>query len=210
MKREIAKSLLDIEAVGLSPSEPYTWSSGLKSPIYCDNRLTISYPEVRKQIAQGLVELIRENFPMTQVVAGTATAGIPHAAWASDVLELPMCYIRSKAKAHGAGKQIEGVVAPGTNVVIVEDLISTGGSSLTAVEAARAAGCNVLGVVAIFTYGLDIATQRFAEAGIPYYTISNYEALIEVALENEKITESELGKLKQWRRNPKDESWVTA
>ncbi|MDF2557394.1 MAG: pyrE [Bacillales bacterium] len=209
MKKEIAKSLLDIGAVGLSPSVPYTWSSGLKSPIYCDNRLTISYPEIRKKIAQRLADLIRVNFPETNIVAGTATAGIPHAAWVSEILNLPMCYIRGKAKAHGAGKQIEGLITPGSNVVIVEDLISTGGSSLKAVEAAREAGCDVLGVVAIFSYGLDAATEQFQNAGVPYYTISDYEALIEVAIENGKISSEELAKLKQWRKNPKDESWLT-
>lgn len=210
MKKEIAKSLLDIGAVGLSPSEPYTWSSGLKSPIYCDNRLTISYPEVRKKIAHGLAELIREHFPETNIVGGTATAGIPHAAWVSDILQLPMCYIRSKAKAHGAGKQIEGLTKLGSNIVIIEDLISTGGSSLKAVEAVRAAGCNVLGVVAIFTYGLDAATEQFQNAGIPYFTISDYDALIDVAIENGKISDEELAKLKKWHKNPKDESWIGA
>lgn len=210
MKKEIAKSLLDIGAVGISPSAPYIWSSGLKSPIYCDNRLTISYPEVRKRIAQGLAELIQEHFPGTEVVAGTATAGIPHAAWVSDALGLPMCYIRSKAKGHGAGRQVEGVVESGADVVIVEDLISTGGSSLTAVEAARAAGCNVLGVVAIFTYDLGIAAQKFEAASIPYYTLSSYKHLLEVALENGRISEQDLTKLKKWRENPKDEGWISA
>lgn len=208
MKKEIAKSLLDIGAVGLSPSEPYTWSSGLKSPIYCDNRLTISYPEVRKKIANGLADFIKEHFPETDIVAGTATAGIPHAAWVSDILSLPMCYIRSKAKAHGAGKQIEGVAKPGSNVVVIEDLISTGGSSLNAIEAVRAEGCNVVGVVAIFTYGLDVAKKQFEDAGIPYFTISDYDALVDVAIETGKISKEELAKLKQWRKNPKDDSWA--
>ena len=155
MKKDIAESLLEIKAVSLRPNDPFTWTSGIQSPIYCDNRLTLSYPEIRRKIAAGLAEIITEKFPGTDLIAGTATAGIPHAAWVSELLNLPMCYVRSKAKGHGKGNQIEGNAASGQKVVVVEDLISTGGSVITAVEALREAGCNVLGVVSIFTYELE-------------------------------------------------------
>ena len=144
MKKEIAESLLEIKAVTLSPNEPFTWASGIQSPIYCDNRLTLSYPDIRKKIATGLTNIITEKFPETELIAGTATAGIPHAAWVSDNLELPMCYVRSKAKGHGKGNQIEGKAEKGQKVVVVEDLISTGGSVITAVQALRESGCDVL------------------------------------------------------------------
>src|SRR6476619_2258306 len=153
MKKEIASHLLEIGAVFLQPNDPFTWSSGMKSPIYCDNRLTLSYPHIRQDIARGLQQLIEEHFPGTDVIAGTATAGIPHAAWVSDKLNLPMCYVRSKAKEHGKGNQIEGQVKENQRVVVIEDLISTGGSAITAVDALREAGCDVLGIVSIFTYG---------------------------------------------------------
>ena len=155
MKHDIAAKLLQIGAVALQPNEPFTWSSGLKSPIYCDNRLTLAYPDVRRTIADGLAELIRTHFPKADLIAGTATAGIPHAAWVSERLELPMCYVRSQAKAHGKGKQIEGQAEPGQRVVVIEDLISTGGSSLAAVRALKEAGCEVLGVAAIFAMSPD-------------------------------------------------------
>lgn len=157
MKTKIAKHLLQIKAVSLKPDEPFTWASGIKSPIYCDNRLTLSYPEVRGDIAEGLKDLILTHFEGAEVVAGTATAGIPHAALAADRLNVPMCYVRSKPKAHGKGNQIEGAVSPGQKVVVVEDLISTGGGVLEVVGALEEEGCDVLGVVAIFTYGLPKA-----------------------------------------------------
>ncbi|NSL51245.1 orotate phosphoribosyltransferase [Calidifontibacillus erzurumensis] len=208
MKRNIAAHLLEINAVHLSPNEPFTWSSGIKSPIYCDNRLTLSYPELRKEIAKGLAGLIEKEFSNCEMVAGTATAGIPHAAWVSDLMNLPMCYVRSKPKGHGKGNQIEGAVKPGQKVVVVEDLISTGGSVITAVEALREAGCDVLGVVAIFTYELERGLKQLEEAKIKAFALSDYSTLIEVALEKGLINEAELEKLKEWRKNPEDENWI--
>ncbi|MGM9986578.1 MAG: orotate phosphoribosyltransferase [Bacillaceae bacterium] len=208
MKENIAKHLLDIKAVFLQPNEPFTWSSGIKSPIYCDNRLTLSYPTVRREIAKGLADLIKTNFPEVDVVAGTATAGIPHAAWVSEVLDLPMAYVRSSAKSHGKGNQIEGRIEKGQKVVVIEDLISTGGSVITAVEALREAGCDVLGVVSIFTYELEIGEKRLKEANITNYSLSNYTTLIQVALENGMISESNVAGLTAWRQNPSNEDWL--
>ncbi|MBH9965540.1 orotate phosphoribosyltransferase [Rossellomorea oryzaecorticis] len=205
MKIEIANKLLDIEAVFLNPAEPFTWSSGIKSPIYCDNRLTMSYPSVRNEISSGLSEMIKERFPEAEVIAGTATAGIPHAAWVSEKLNLPMCYVRSKAKAHGKGNQIEGKVAAGQKVVVVEDLISTGGSCITAVEALREAGCEVLGVAAIFTYELEKGKAMLEEHNINVHALSDYSSLLQVALERSIIREEELEKLNAWKDNP--EAW---
>jgi orotate phosphoribosyltransferase len=202
MKKEIATYLLQIGAVSLQPNEPFTWSSGIKSPIYCDNRLTLDYPSIRSAIADGLTTLIRMHFPDVQVIAGTATAGIPHAAWVSERLDLPMCYVRSKAKGHGKGKQIEGKVEKGQKVVVVEDLISTGGSALTAVQALREEGCEVLGVVAIFTYGLKKGKQAFAENNVTVHTLTDYDTLIETALEMGVITEEDIATLQQWREYP--------
>lgn len=207
-KKKIAEKLLEIEAVSLKPEKPFTWSSGIKSPIYCDNRLTLSYPAIRKEIAEGLKELIAANFPDAEVIAGTATAGIPHAAWVSDLLELPMCYVRSKAKGHGKGNQIEGKVEPNQKVVVIEDLISTGGSSITAVKALREAGCEVLGVAAIFTYELEKSRELFEAEGINAMSLTDFSTLIDIAKSNGYITESELEKLKNWRQNPSDESWM--
>ncbi|ABO66391.1 MULTISPECIES: orotate phosphoribosyltransferase [Geobacillus] len=204
MKHDIAAKLLQIGAVALQPSEPFTWSSGLKSPIYCDNRLTLAYPEVRRMIADGLADLIRTHFPEAVLIAGTATAGIPHAAWVSERLDLPMCYVRSQAKAHGKGKQIEGKAEAGQRVVVIEDLISTGGSSLNAVRALKEAGCDVLGVAAIFTYGLEKAKQAFAEANVPAYTLTDYDTLIETAVRLGAVSEHDLATLRQWRENPEE------
>ncbi|AKM18462.1 Orotate phosphoribosyltransferase [Geobacillus sp. 12AMOR1] len=204
MKHDIAAKLLEIGAVALQPNEPFTWSSGLKSPIYCDNRLTLAYPDVRRTIADGLAELIRTHFPKADLIAGTATAGIPHAAWVSERLELPMCYVRSQAKAHGKGKQIEGKAEPGQRVVVIEDLISTGGSSLAAVRALKEAGCEVLGVAAIFTYGLDKAKQAFAEENLPAYTLTDYNTLIETAVRLGAVSEHDLATLRKWRENPEE------
>lgn len=207
MNKEIAGHLLEIGAVFLQPNEPFTWSSGLKSPIYCDNRMTLSFPQVRKGIAKGLSELITTYYPETEVVAGTATAGIPHAAWVSDVLNLPMCYVRSKAKAHGKGNQIEGKVTKGQKVVVIEDLISTGGSAITAAEALREAGCDVLGIVAIFSYQLPAATASLEASKISAHTLTDYQTLIEVALEKNVVTENDIESLQSWRENPVE--WLT-
>ncbi|HEY4554434.1 MAG TPA: orotate phosphoribosyltransferase [Bacillaceae bacterium] len=205
MSKSIAEELLKIEAVFLRPNEPFTWASGIISPIYCDNRLTLSYPELRKEIAEGLASLIREQFPEAEVIAGTATAGIPHAAWVSDILNLPMCYVRSKAKSHGKGNQIEGRIAPGQKVVVVEDLISTGGSVITAVEALRSEGCDVLGSVSIFTYELEKGKELLANADIKAYSLSGYSSLVETAFSMGLIQEKDLDALKEWRENP--EQW---
>jgi orotate phosphoribosyltransferase len=204
MKKEIAAHLLEIGAVSLEPNDPFTWSSGLKSPIYCDNRLTLAYPNVRSAIADGLAAHIRTHFSDAEVIAGTATAGIPHAAWVSERLNLPMCYVRSQAKSHGKGKQIEGKVAKGQKVVVVEDLISTGGSSLNAVRALREEGCQVLGVVAIFTYGLEKGKQAFAENNVEVHTLTDYGTLIETAVELGVVTEQDLATLRKWRENPEE------
>ena len=201
----IAKDLLEIEAVFLSPSEPFTWASGIKSPIYCDNRITMSYPKVRKEIAQGLADKIKEAYPDVEVIAGTATVGIPHAAWVAEILDLPMVYIRSKAKDHGKGNQIEGRIFEGQKMVVIEDLISTGGSVLEAAEAAKREGANVLGVAAIFTYELPKGKANFANAEMPLLTLTNYSVLIEAALEEKYIDETELNLLKEWKQDP--ENW---
>ena len=208
MERKIAKDLLDIQAVFLRPNEPFTWASGIKSPIYCDNRLTLSYPNVRDDIEQGLAKLIREYYPECECLMGTATAGIAHAALVANILGLPMGYVRGGAKYHGRNNRIEGLVKPGMKVIVVEDLISTGGSSLECVDALKDAGCEVIGMVAIFTYGLPKATANFNDKQCSFHTLTNYDALIEVAVENQYIQESDLIKLKSWKENPNDESWM--
>ncbi|PHK50677.1 orotate phosphoribosyltransferase [Staphylococcus edaphicus] len=201
MTKAIAKSLLEIEAVSLSPNDPFTWSSGIKSPIYCDNRVTLGYPNIRQHIRDGLCKLIETHFSEVEIVSGTATAGIPHAAYVSEKLALPMNYVRSKSKSHGKQNQIEGAISKGKKVVVIEDLISTGGSSITAVEALREAGADVIGVVAIFTYGLKKADEQFQQAQIPFYTLSNYNELIEVAKENGEISDVDIRSLVDWRDN---------
>lgn len=205
VEQSIAKDLLEIEAVFLNPSDPFTWASGIKSPIYCDNRITMSYPKVRKEIAKGLARKIKEAFPEVQVIAGTATAGIPHAAWVAEILDLPMVYIRSKAKDHGKGNQIEGRIVEGQKMVVIEDLISTGGSVLEAAEAAKREGADILGVAAIFTYELPKGKANFEKAEIPLMTLTNYSVLIEAALEDRYIDEQELTLLKEWKKDP--ENW---
>ncbi|MEK3887033.1 orotate phosphoribosyltransferase [Bacillus sp. FSL K6-3431] len=199
---QLALQLLEIEAVFLRPNEPFTWSSGLKSPIYCDNRLTLSYPRLRKDIASGLVKIIKQNFPEVEVIAGTATAGIPHAAWVSDLLDLPMCYIRSSAKSHGKGNQIEGKALAGQKIVIIEDLISTGGSVINAAEALRLAGCEVLGVAAIFSYELDRGKELLATANIQVKSLIGYSDLINIALAKKLIKEKDAITLRDWRIDP--------
>jgi orotate phosphoribosyltransferase len=208
MNRRLAEDLLEIKAVFFQPNEPFTWSSGIKSPIYCDNRLTISYPAVRKHIAESLSRLITEHYSNVQVVAGTATAGIPHAALVSNELNLPMCYVRSKAKAHGKGNQIEGRVEAGQKVVVVEDLISTGGSAIAAVQALREAGCEVLGVAAIFTYGLEVGKDNLANYEIAAHALCDYQTLMDVAIEKEYIGEQDRKKLSKWVENPRSETWM--
>ena len=200
--------IFKIKAVFLRPNEPFTWASGIKSPIYCDNRLTLSYPNVRKDIENGLAKLIKDNFPDAACLMGTATAGIAHAALVADILDLPMGYVRGGAKSHGRNNRIEGKVEPGMKVVVVEDLISTGGSSLECVEALREAGCEVIGLIAIFTYGLPKATTNFEAANCKYATLTDYDTLIEVAKENNYIKDEDMEKLKAWKKDPNDESWM--
>lgn len=200
--KKIAKDLLEIKAVSLQPNDPFTWASGIKSPIYCDNRVTISYPKVRSDIAKGLAKLIKEQFPDVECIAGTATAGIPHAAFIANELDLPMVYIRSKAKDHGQGNQIEGRIEKGTKMVVIDDLISTGGSVLKAVDAAQREGAEVLGVAAIFTYELQAGQKNFSERNLSCVTLTNYSTLIEVAEETGYITKDDLTVLNAWRENP--------
>ena len=199
LERKLAKELLAIQAVTLRPNDYFTWTSGIKSPIYCDNRITMSYPSIRKEIAAGMVEVIKEKYPAVEVVAGTATAGIPHAAWVSDLLDLPMIYVRDSAKKHGKTNQIEGRVLEGQKVVIIEDLISTGLSSLKVAKALREAGAEVLGVVAIFSYELKKAQDAFEEAGVEYITLTNYPVLVEEAVAIDYIHQDDVEKLLEWR-----------
>ncbi len=202
--QEVAKNLLQINAVKLSPQNPFTWASGIKSPIYCDNRITLSYPAVRDFIIQAFVEKAQEFEPF-DIVAGVATAGIPHGALIADRMKKPFIYIREKAKSHGRQNQIEGVITEGARVLVIEDLISTGGSSIKAVEAAREAGCVVVGVLAIFSYGFEKAQKVFSEANCPFDTLSNYDTLITQAIENQYVKPDELATLQSWRVSP--ETW---
>ncbi|KAA8442034.1 orotate phosphoribosyltransferase [Weissella paramesenteroides] len=196
----VAKSLLDIAAIKLQPNDPFTWASGIKSPIYTDNRKTISFPDARRIIIDGLAALIKEQYPNVEVIGGVATAGIPHAAWVAEKLDLPMIYVRSKPKDHGTGKQIEGVLAAGQKVVLIDDLISTGGSVLGAVKATQAAGGEVLGVAAIFSYELPAATINFAQAATPFSSLTNFSSLIQVAQKTGEITADELMMIANWHR----------
>lgn len=202
LARDVASALLSIRAVSLSPDQPFTWASGLHSPIYCDNRITLSDPRTRGLIAEGLATLVTENFSHVDVVAGTATAGIAHAALAADRLGTPMAYVRSAPKDHGKGNQIEGRIEPGSLVVMVEDLISTGGSVIEAAKAVERAGSTVVGVLAIFSYELERGHQAFAQTGWPLFTLSNYPTLIEVAAANQAITPDQLAALKTWSADP--------
>lgn len=204
----IAKDLLGIKAVFLRPDEPFTWASGIKSPIYCDNRLTLSYPEVREDIEEGLAQTIREAYPEAEVIMGTSTAGIAHAAIAAYKLGLPMGYVRGSAKDHGRKNQIEGRCEPGTKVVVVEDLVSTAGSVLDCVEPLRAAGANVLGVVSIFTYGMQKGLDRLAEAGVKNISLCNFDTLVQVAVAEGYIKPEDEARLLAFRANPSDESWM--
>lgn len=204
--REVAEYLLEIKAVVLNPSEPFTWASGLKSPIYCDNRKTLSYPKVRNFIKTAFADVISEEFVSCEVVAGVATAGIPHGALVADVLNQPFLYVRDKPKAHGMTNQIEGKLDAGQKVVVIEDLLSTGGSSLKAVQALRDAGAEVLGLCAIFTYAFPKATKAFETAKCPYFTLSDYPTLLEVAEQHDYISAAEKATLMEWYQNP--EQWM--
>ena len=206
--REISNELLRIKAVFLRPNEPFTWASGIKSPIYCDNRLTLSYPEVRDKIEQALAGKVKKEFPECQMLMGTATAGIAHAALVADILNLPMGYVRGSAKSHGRNNQIEGLIIKGTKVVVVEDLISTGGSSIEVVETLRENGFEVLGVISIFTYNLKAAEENFKKANVKHISIADYHELIEEAIKSNYVSSNDLDKLKAWSKDPKDESWI--
>lgn len=206
--REIAKILLKLKAVTLSPEDPYTWASGIKSPIYCDNRLTLSFPEDRSLVEKGLVDLIKEEYPGVQYIMGTATAGIPHAAIIADKMGLPMGFVRSSNKDHGKQNKIEGARIEGAKVVVIEDLFSTGGSSIEAAKALEEVGYEVLGIVSIFTYNMKNAEENFKAAGFKHHSLTNFDELIEVAHEMDYIKESEIEKLKLFMDNPKDSSWM--
>ncbi|MGO1243276.1 MAG: orotate phosphoribosyltransferase [Sphingobacterium sp.] len=206
VEQKIAESLLQIKAIKLQPKNPFTWASGWNSPIYCDNRITLSHPAIRTYIRQNLSELIQEEFGSIDMISGVATAGIPQGALVAQDLGLPFTYVRGSAKDHGRQNLIEGEAMSGQRVVVIEDLISTGKSSLQAVEALRAVGCNVVGLVSIFTYGLDIATANFAEAKCPFFSLCNYDALIKVAVRNGYVLESDISLLEKWRRDPA--SWT--
>lgn len=199
---QVAAMLLQIEAIKLNTEKPFTWSSGWKSPIYCDNRLSLSYPEVRSAIKEGLMNAIRENYFAVEAIAGVATAGIPQGALVADAMNLPFLYVRSKPKDHGMENMIEGKIVKGRKVVVLEDLVSTGGSSLKAVQALRAAGFEVLGMVSIFSYGFDIATNNFYNENVSLVSLSDYSHLIKFALENKQINEDQLTSLKAWRVDP--------
>ncbi|WP_208295595.1 orotate phosphoribosyltransferase [Fibrivirga algicola] len=200
----VARHLLDVQAVRLRPADPFTWSSGWKSPIYCDNRVTLAYPQVRTYIKQALADVVREQFPDVQVIAGVATAGIPQGALVADALDLPYCYVRPEPKKHGMGNQIEGRLDNQQKVVVVEDLISTGGSSLKVVEALRQAGAEVIGMIAIFTYGFTIADDNFNQAGVKLVCLSQYDTLVQEAQTLHYIPVDALESLADWRKNPAD------
>jgi len=201
----MASLLLQINAIRLSPDKPFTWSSGWKSPIYCDNRLTLSFPEIRTFIKENLAAIIREKFSQTELIAGVATAGIAHGALVAEYLETPFCYVRASAKDHGLQNRIEGLSLPNQQSVVVEDLLSTGGSSLSVVEELRRNKISVIGLVAIFSYGFPIGEKKFSEAGVPFYTLTDYEVLLQQAVTQKIIQSHQLEELKQWRSSP--ETW---
>lgn len=202
IKNDIANALLDVKAVTLSPTEPYTWASGLKSPIYCDNRLTIAYPEVRKMIAKAFAKTIMEKHPEATYIVGMATAGIPQACWVADEMNLPMAYVRPEPKAHGRSQQIEGFIPEGAKVILIEDLISTGGSSIKAVKALENENIEVLAVYAVFTYELEKAVKNFTDNNIELVCLSDYSTLIECAKKREIINDLEVDLLQSWRLDP--------
>lgn len=207
IKEQIAKDLLSIGAVFLRPEEPFTWASGIKSPIYCDNRLTLTAPEVRNHVENALAETIQKEYPDCEVLMGTSTAGIAHAAITAHLMGLPMGYVRSGAKDHGRNNQIEGRLEKGQKVVVVEDLISTGGSVLEVVNVLREAGAEVLGIVSIFTYGMKKGLERLAEANVKNISLSDFDAVAEVAAREGYIKEADIARLIAFRNNPNDESW---
>ncbi len=208
MKKLIARDLLSIGAVFLRPEEPFTWASGIKSPVYCDNRLTLTAPEVRIDVENGLAELIRKYYPNAEVLMGTSTAGIAHAAITAHILGLPMGYVRSGAKDHGRQNQIEGKLEPGQKVVVVEDLISTGGSVIEVVNVLREAGADVLGIVSIFTYGMKKGLERLASADVINHSLTDFDTVAEVACEQGIIKKEDVARLIAFRNNPSDESWI--
>lgn len=210
MQKLIAKDLLKIKAVFFRPEEPFTWASGIKSPVYCDNRLTLTAPEVRNDVENGLAKLIKENYPEAEVLMGTSTAGIAHAAITAHLLDMPMGYVRSGAKDHGRQNQIEGKLEKGQKVVVVEDLISTGGSVIEVVNVLRDAGAEVLGIVSIFTYGMKKGLDRLAEANVKNISLTNFDTIAEVAAEEGYIKSEDIKRLIAFRNNPSDESWIGA
>ena len=208
MEKQVAKALLSIKAVFLRPDDPFTWASGIKSPVYCDNRLTLGYPEVRRVIEQGIADTVRKYYPEAQALMGTSTAGIAHAAIAAYLLDLPMGYVRGAAKDHGRNNRIEGRLDPGMKVVVVEDLISTAGSCVETVEALREAGADVLGVVSIFTYGMQKGLDRLAAAEVKNVSLTNFDCIAKVAAEQGYIKPEDIERLIKFRNNPSDESWI--
>lgn len=210
LEKLIAKDLLSIKAVFFRPEEPFTWASGIKSPVYCDNRLTLTAPQVRLDVEKGLAELIKANYPDAEVLMGTSTAGIAHAAITAHILDMPMGYVRSGAKDHGRQNQIEGKLEKGQKVVVVEDLISTGGSVIEVVNVLREAGAEVLGVVSIFTYGMKKGLERLKEANVKNISLTNFDAIAQVAAEEGYIKQEDISRLIAFRNNPSDESWIKA
>ncbi len=208
LEKEIAKDLLSIEAIFLKPDDPFTWASGIKSPIYCDNRLTLTAPIVRTQVENGLAEIIKENYPDVEVLMGTSTAGIAHAAITADILDLPMGYVRGSSKDHGRKNQIEGKLHKGQKVVVIEDLISTGGSVIDVVNVLREAGAEVLGIASIFTYNMQKSKDNLATANIKNVSLSNFDVMVDVAVEEGYIKPEDKEKLIAFRNNPSDESWI--
>jgi orotate phosphoribosyltransferase len=208
LEKEIAKDLLSIEAIFLKPDDPFTWASGIKSPIYCDNRLTLTAPEVRTRVENGLADVIKEYYPETEVLMGTSTAGIAHAAITADKLNLPMGYVRGSSKDHGRKNQIEGKLLPGQKVVVIEDLISTGGSVIDVVNVLRDAGAEVLGIASIFTYNMTKSVENLANANVKNISLSNFDVMVEVAAEEGYIKDDDKERLIAFRNNPSDESWI--
>lgn len=208
MEKEVAKALLSIQAVFLRPEQPFTWASGIKSPIYCDNRLVLSAPAVRSIVENGIAQTVKEKFPEAEALMGTSTAGIAHAAIAAEILKMPMGYVRGEAKTHGRNNKIEGRLEPGMKVVVVEDLISTGGSCIEVVDALREAGAEVLGIVSIFTYGMKKSVEKLAAANVVNYSLSNLDTLVEVAAEQNYIAPEWKERILKFRDNPQDESWI--
>lgn len=208
LEREIAKDLLKIEAIFLRPQDPFIWASGIKSPIYCDNRLTLTAPEVRTEVENGLAKIIKENYPEVEVLMGTSTAGIAHAAITADILNLPMGYVRGSNKDHGRKNQIEGKLEKGQKVVVIEDLISTGGSVIDVVNVLREAGAEVLGIASIFTYNMEKSKNKLEEAKVKNISLSNFDVMVEVAAEEGYIKEEDIKNLIAFRNNPSDESWI--